>query len=68
MSDDSSPDNKADESSNEDEAEEFANSSQGTSSKKIQGLQSGEPLEFNFEATPKVNSRFPHEDLFFSFL
>ena len=50
MSDDSSPDNKSDETSHEDEAEEFADSSQGTSSKKIQGLQSGEPLEFNFEA------------------
>ena len=50
LSDDSSPDNKSDESSNEDEAEEFADSSQGTSLKKSQGLRSGEPLEFNFEA------------------
>jgi len=50
LSDDSSPDNKSDETSHEDEAEEFADSPQGTPSKKIQGLQSGEPLQFNFQA------------------
>ena len=50
LSDDSSPDTKSDETSHEDDAEEFADSPQGTSSKKIQGLQSGEPLQFNFQA------------------
>ena len=50
LSDDSSPDTESEETSHEDDAEEFADSPQGTSSKKIQGLQSGEPLEFNFEA------------------
>ena len=50
LSDDSSPDTKPDDSSHEDDAEEFADSPQGTSSKKIQGLRSGEPFEFNFEA------------------
>ena len=49
LSDDSSPDKKSDD-SYDDDAEKFADSSQGTSSKKIQGLSSGEQLEFSFEA------------------
>ena len=49
LSDDSSPDKKSDD-SYDDDAEKFADSSQGTSSKKIQGLRSGEQLEFSFEA------------------
>ena len=50
LSDDSSPDTKSDDSSHDEDAEEFADSPQGTSSKKIQGLRSGEPLQFNFQA------------------
>ena len=50
LSDDSSPDKKSDETSHDVDAEKFADSSQGTSSNKIQGLRSGEQLEFSFEA------------------
>jgi len=49
--DDSSPDINSDDSSHDEDAEKFkTDSSQGTTSKKIQGLHSGEQLEFSFEA------------------
>jgi adenylate kinase family enzyme len=51
LTDDSSPDINSDDSSHDEDAEKFkTDSSQGTTSKKIQGLHSGEQLEFSFEA------------------